>query len=91
MTLSIKLGKPPAESFATAFNDFDPEVIRSLARAHAANGNPNDALAWSKELLTRADKTEGDSAQNWRQNRRIYALIGVAEGILDRLPAGSRD
>jgi tetratricopeptide (TPR) repeat protein len=85
MTLAQALGEKPAESYAVLFNDINTEeIIQALARAHAASGNANEALAWAKKIGSgsRADSKDDKSA--WAVERRIHALIGVAEGILER-------
>lgn len=74
MTLSLALGRHPDQSYAVLFNEIRvEEVIESLARAHAQSGNGSDALAWAKEI--------GSSG---KVKSEIHALIGVAEGTLDR-------
>jgi hypothetical protein len=86
MGLSQALGERPAQSYAVLFNDIlKEEVILALARAHAASGDPSEALAWARQIGS-GDKvnSEKDDQTSWAVQRRIYALIGVAEGILDR-------
>jgi hypothetical protein len=78
MTLSQHLRLVPDESYAVVFKDvYSDEVIRALTRAHAAAGDPNAALAWAQEVST-------DDGESLRAQARIGALIGVAEGVLDR-------
>jgi tetratricopeptide (TPR) repeat protein len=86
MTLSQALGQRPDRSYAILFNDiYAEEVIRALARAHAASGDPNDALAWARQIGSDAKvKPEKDDDTRAAVERRVHALIGVAEGILDR-------
>src|SRR6202042_1117671 len=85
MTLSQKLGKRYSTSYARMFADFDPVVVRRVARAHAASGSPEDALTWSRQI----GSTEIiQSKEEWNARRsveqRVAALVGTAEGILER-------
>jgi hypothetical protein len=86
MTLSRALGERPAQSYAILFNEVSSdEVILALARAHAASGEPCDALTWAEQVGSGAKvKSDEDDDTSWAVQRRIYALMGVAEGILDR-------
>jgi tetratricopeptide (TPR) repeat protein len=85
MTLAQALGEKPAESYAVLFNDINTEeIIRALARAHAASGDANEALAWAKKIGSGSKAKPHDDDQVWAVERRIHALIGVAEGILER-------
>jgi tetratricopeptide (TPR) repeat protein len=91
MGLFQALDQKPAQSYAVLFNEVaDEQVARSLARVHAHWGDANEALAWAKQIG--CDDRAG-SKDNFHDaqavERRIHALIGVAEGILDRLK-GSR-
>jgi tetratricopeptide (TPR) repeat protein len=85
MTLSQKLGKHYSTSYAVLFEDFDPRVVRELARAHAASGSPEEALAWSRQIGS-SEATR--SKEEWRDGRpieqRVAALLGTVEGILER-------
>jgi hypothetical protein len=86
LALSQALEHKPAQSYAVLFNDFNQEeVTRSLARTHAALGNSNEAIAWARKI-GRGDKivAKDDYEARWAVERRIHALLGVAEGILDR-------
>lgn len=72
------------------FADVEPEqVIRALARAHAISGDATEALEWSQNI---GSEDRIDAAENFAGVRavqqRIYALVGVAEGILARLSDG---
>jgi hypothetical protein len=74
------------QPYAAMFKDVrPPEVMRALARAHAASGKASEALAWAKQIGS-GDKANpsGDYSANWPMQQRISALVGVAEGILDR-------
>ena len=85
MTLAQALGEKPAESYAVLFDDINTDVIiRTLARAHAASGDANEALAWAKKIGSNSKAKPHDNEQMWAVERRIHALIGVAEGILER-------
>ncbi len=85
MTLSESLHQLPREPYAAAFADFGPEVISELARAHALSGSPREALAWARQIGA-TEPTQG--VKDWQQHeailQRIAALLGVAEGILER-------
>jgi hypothetical protein len=85
MTLSQSLHQLPREPYATAFAGFCPEVILELARAHALSGSPREALAWARQIGA-TEPTQG--VEDWRQHeailQRIAALLGVAEGVLER-------
>ncbi len=91
MTLSQKLDKRYPTPYSALFADFDAKVVRRLARAHAASGSPEDALAWSRQI----GSTEMiQSKEEWKAEQpleqRVAALLGTAEGILERqgrLPA----
>lgn len=86
ITLAIALGQKPAESYAVLFNEVNAEeVTRALARAHAASGDPSEALAWAKQIGSGGKvKSDDDLQIRFAVERRIHALVGVAEGILDR-------
>jgi hypothetical protein len=85
MTLAQALGEKPAESYAVLFDDINTDVIiRALARAHAASGDANEALAWAKKIGSDSKADSKDDKSAWAVERRIHALIGVAEGILER-------
>jgi hypothetical protein len=78
MTLSQHLGCVPDKSYAVIFKDvYSDEVIRALTRAHAAFGDANVALAWAREVGT-------NDGKSLRAPVTIGALVGVAEGVLDK-------
>jgi len=86
MTLSQALEQQHPDSYATMFEDVSYEqIVRALARAHATSGDSNEALAWAQQIGS-AEKIE--SEEDWEVTtsvkQRIYALIGVAEGLLDK-------
>jgi hypothetical protein len=85
MCLSQKLGKRYPVSYAILFTDFDAQVVRELARAHAASGVPAEALAWSRQI---GSTDVRQSKQEWKDGlpieQRVAALLGTAEGILER-------
>jgi hypothetical protein len=85
MTLAQALGDKPAESYAVLFDDINTEeIIRALARSHAASGDANVALAWAKKIGCGNKAKSDDHDHAWAVERRINALIGVAEGLLER-------
>jgi tetratricopeptide (TPR) repeat protein len=86
MTFSQALGLEPAQSYGVLFNSIDAgEIVQALARAHAASGDANEALAWAEQIGSDAAINANSDDKVFRAvNRRICALIGVAEGILDR-------
>jgi tetratricopeptide (TPR) repeat protein len=95
MALSQKLGKRYPTPYSVLFDDFDPKVVRRLARAHAASGPPADALAWARQIGSdEVMPSKRDSQDSRPVQRRVAALVGVAEGILERrgqLPAPEPD
>lgn len=85
MTLAQALGDKPAESYAVLFDDINTEeIIRALARAHAVSGDANEALGWAKKIGNGNKANSDDHDHVWAVKRRINALIGVAEGLLER-------
>jgi tetratricopeptide (TPR) repeat protein len=93
MTLAQALGQRPEKPYDILFGDCNTEeVIQSLARAHAASGHASEALAWAKRIgKSDVIKTKNDDETLWAVERRIHALIGVAEGILDRSCEAPKD
>jgi tetratricopeptide (TPR) repeat protein len=91
MSLSQELGQIPDDSYAILFDKVHTEeVIQSLARAHAVSGDAGEALAWAKKIGGSVKvKSIGDDISRRAVEQRIYALIGVAEGILDRSSKGA--
>jgi tetratricopeptide (TPR) repeat protein len=92
MTLAQALGESHHERYAEMLKDLHwPEVLRAIARAHAANGDTREALAWASRIGSdeKLASSEGQqvTARNLhatiRVQQRIAALVGVAEGILD--------
>jgi hypothetical protein len=85
MVLSQNLNQRSQESYAALFADFCPEVIVALARAHALAGSPHDALDWARKIgATEPTPDKEDSRRHVGIEQRIAALLGVAEGILER-------
>jgi tetratricopeptide (TPR) repeat protein len=85
MILAQALGEKPAKSYAVLFDDINTEeIVQALARAHAASGDANEALAWAKKIGSDGKADSKDDKSAWAVERRIHALIGVAEGILER-------
>ena len=85
MTLAQALGESHHERYAEMLKDIRwPEIVRAIARAHAASGNAREALAWASRIGS--DKkidARDDQDARIRVEQRISALVGVAEGILD--------
>ncbi len=85
MTLSLTLGEEYVESYAIMFKDFDCEVTQALARTHVVRGDTHEALAWAEKIGSNQKiKSAEDAAEVFSVQRRIHALLGVAEGILDK-------
>jgi hypothetical protein len=85
MALAQALGLRPAQSYAIVFKEVRAEeVMLALARTQAASGNVNEAMAWAKQIGSNG-KVDSDKDNDGRMavEQRLYALIGVAEGILD--------
>ena len=85
MTLALAMGHKHAKSYAVLFDGITAEeVIQALARAHAAHGDPGEALVWARQIGSdqRADLNDDKAVR--AVERRIHALLGVGEGILDR-------
>ena len=85
MTLAQALGEKPAKSYAVLFDDINTEeIVQALARAHAASSDASEALAWAKKIGSDGKADSHDDKSAWAVERRIHALIGVAEGTLER-------
>jgi tetratricopeptide (TPR) repeat protein len=83
MALSLVLEQKPDQSYAILFDEINTgEIVQALARTHATLGDANEALTWAKKIGSRG-KVKLDEIQ-WAVMRRVHALIGVAEGILER-------
>lgn len=85
--LEENLGQPYLEAFADAG---DP-VIEALARAHTVLAGAGVALNWAGRIGSdRKPERRNDSEADWAIGRRVHALIGVAEGVLNRngVPTG---
>jgi hypothetical protein len=50
--------------------DSDQKILSAVGRQKAKNGSPSEALKWAKAQASSFDK--------------IYALMGVAEGLLEK-------
>jgi hypothetical protein len=85
MAFAQAIGQLPDQSYATLFNVNASEVTQTLARSHAATGDAKEAIAWAKQIGSGA-KIGGDDKTDIRSavEQRIHALIGVAEGMLER-------
>ena len=87
MTLRQLLRDGEDANYADAFKKvFESEIIRAIARAHSAAGDPLQALAWAEKIGADAKVTSHNDHEIWAVEQRIGALMGVAEGILDRQP-----
>lgn len=85
MTLAQTLPHEHENNYAMDFNDIHTDIIiQALARAHSEHGNPQEAISWvlqvGSDTMFPLSEFEARSAIE----RRIYALIGVTEGILKR-------
>ena len=83
MELTQVLNEPTEENYADSFKELDEQVIRSLARAHAIHGDEQKALEWANRIGS--DKKAEDNFEE--QNavmQRVNALVGVAEGMLEK-------
>jgi hypothetical protein len=86
MTLSQALGQRFEKPFEVLFGGINyAEIIQSLARSHAASGDANEALGWARKI-----GRSGDAEQSKRDEQRIHALVGVAEGIHERSVGGMK-
>jgi hypothetical protein len=89
MTLSQALEQKPAQSYAILFNEITNDAVtQALARAHAVSGDVREALAWAKQIGSDVTLKSANDDAGWALGRRIHALIGAAEGILDRSSNG---
>ncbi len=74
-----------AESFAKLLADCHPETVVAVAREQTALGRAQDALAWAREIGTLKLKGPKDpNSLGTGADLRIAALLGIAEGILQR-------
>jgi hypothetical protein len=87
MALDQALGGRPARLYAAAFDGDHSDVVEALARAHARTGDPSAAMAWARRIGSgdRVPVVGGEGVRS-AVERRIYALIGVADGLLGRPP-----
>ena len=85
MTFIQALGERRSEPYAEKFKEIPwPEVVEAIARAHAATGHAREALAWASRIGSQEKVVSSDDRDaEVRVQQRIYALIGVAEGMLD--------
>jgi len=86
MELALALPLEPKPDYAQLLSDLEPEyVMRAVARAYAAHGDVDEAANRAQQvgsgntLVGDADVRDLKAVE-----RRIDALLGVAEGILDR-------
>jgi tetratricopeptide (TPR) repeat protein len=85
MELAQALQIKPSDSFADFFKDVNEEVVQSLARSHVKYGRPEEASAWAKQIGSDETIPKKDADRvRWAVERRIHALLGVAEGMLER-------
>ena len=85
MTLSQKLGKRYPTPYSLLFADFNAKVVRRLATLAPRAVPPRKRMPWSRQI----GSTEiAHSKQEWRDGlpveQRVAALLGTAEGILER-------
>ena len=86
MELAQALENKPAQSYADLFKEFNSDqVTQSLARTHATFGDVKEAIAWAKQIGS-GDiiPIEDKNHVSWAVQQRIHALLGVAEGMIDR-------
>lgn len=91
MTLAQVMSLEPTPDYAESLNELHSDrAILALARAHAASGDVRDASAWAQRIGSDQKVASSEDFESlWALRRRINALIGVAEGILDRPVHGS--
>jgi tetratricopeptide (TPR) repeat protein len=86
MTLANLLSQRPTQPYAKSFSDIrSTEIVRALARAHAATGDAQEALAWARQIGTDGKVDAKEIKSSWEIAQRIDALVGAAEGMLDRM------
>jgi hypothetical protein len=68
------------EPYSKLFDGFDGDVVRALAREHASSEKTLQAMEW----VTCIGSSDGESSQE-ALHRRVCALLGAAEGILDKM------
>ena len=91
MTLQQVFDEPQDLDYAVVFKDVHKDVIQSLARAHAANGDAKAAHAWASRIGSdERIGSEKDYDSQALVEQRIHALIGVAEGLLAEKPDQSQ-
>ncbi|MBI3861163.1 MAG: hypothetical protein HY290_04635 [Planctomycetia bacterium] len=86
LTLAQMLEQQPADTYAILFKDIiHEEVVQALARAHAASGDADQARAWAEQIGSNGRIQSDEDHETLRAvQQRIFALIGIAEGMLDR-------
>ena len=85
MTLHQAFDEPQDRDYAVVFQDVHKDAIQSLACAHAEYGDAKDAIAWASRIGSDEKmESENDHESQVLVERRIHALIGVAEGLLAR-------
>jgi tetratricopeptide (TPR) repeat protein len=86
MTLAHELEQKPSQPYEASFKEFHEGAVRALARTHSRGGESSDALAWVRRIGSDGQvATKDDFETLWQVERRIHALVGVAEGLLDRV------
>ncbi len=86
MTLAQTLSISPKPNYAELFKDVPSNAaIRALAYSHAASGDAGEAMAWAEQVGSdeKALQSFDREAVNAVQ-KRFYALVGVAEGLIER-------
>jgi tetratricopeptide (TPR) repeat protein len=78
MGLLFRLKQTQIDLFTNPYQSIQKsDYAREFGRVYAASGDPNQALVWAREVNRAEDPTQ-------IRKIRVGALIGVAEGILDR-------
>jgi tetratricopeptide (TPR) repeat protein len=84
MEFAQALGQRPAQSYTILFSECNEDAAQALAYAHALWGDPIKALVWSRQIGSGGKVKSNEDPSYWGVQRRIHALLGVAEGILAR-------
>ena len=85
MTLAQVLNEDGKVDYADSFEEFEDSVIESLAQAHAMYGDETEALKWANKIGSEKNvKHENEYSKVNAALRRIHALVGVAEGMLEK-------
>jgi hypothetical protein len=83
--LAHRLQEHYPDSFAVSLADSYPEVVLAVAREQTALGATQDALLWTRQVGTpRSNGKKVSELHRFGVKLRTAALLGVAEGILQR-------